>query len=285
VKNITINSITDAAVASFDRSEDLRFKEIIGSLIGHLHAFAKDVKLSREEWQAGLEFLFAAGQISNAKRNEFVLTSDVLGLSSLVDLINSFPGATDGSVLGPFHSHDSRMLSNGSNLIDTNEGEPLIIRGRVTDVTGHPIPGATLDFWQTAANGLYPMQDPKQDPQNLRGKIQTDEAGKYAIASIKPSSYTVPYDGPVGGMLRAGGRHAWRPAHLHFIVSALGFSTITTEIFDVSDPYIEEDATFGVREGLAVPFVEEKTGKSPAPFDVVPPFHVVEFDFKLKSNV
>ncbi len=281
MRNVNADSITRAVIRSFDGAADPRLREIIEKLLLHLHAFARETRLTPEEWQRGIAFLHAAGKISSDARNEFVLLSDVMGLSSLVDLLASGTGATERSALGPFHAEGSPMLEVGGDLKGKNEGEAMLVRGRVLDAAGRPIPGAQLDFWQAAVNGKYWQQDPEQSPDNLRFRMVTGDDGAYAFTTVRPAPYTVPYDGPVGDLLRAGGRHAWRPAHFHFIVSAEGFHALTTEVFFADDRYIDEDAVFGVRESL---LVTPQMGSDPAlaQHHRLPlPFHSVEFDFRL----
>ena len=214
-----------------------------------------------------------------------MLTSDVLGISSLVDLLNSSMGATEGSVVGPFHAELSPVVPVGSDLIKDNDGDPVLLRGRVLDLENRPIAGAVLDFWQTAANGLYPAQDPDQHPENLRCRMHTGADGKYEMRVIRPSAYTVPYDGPVGDLLRAGGRHAWRPAHFHFIVGAPGFHSVVTELFNAEDTYIDEDAAFGVRDSILVKFERNDSPEEAAALRLNSPFYVVDFDFRLRPDL
>jgi hydroxyquinol 1,2-dioxygenase len=282
--HVTQENITGAVVQSFDRSTNERFRFVISGLVNHLHQFAREVSLTPDEWREGLGFLTQATRFTDLHRNEFVLTSDVLGLSSLVDLLNSSPGATEGSVLGPFHSEMSPMADVGVSLIKDNGGDPVLLRGRVLDSDGQLIPGAMLDFWQTAANGLYPAQDPRQHPDNLRCRMRTDIDGKFELKVIRPSPYRVPCDGPVGDLLRAGGRHACRPAHFHFIVSAPGFRTVVTELFDEADPYIEQDAAFGVRESIVVKFQRNDSVEDAVALGLASPFSVVTFDFRLRHK-
>jgi len=281
MRHLTQDSITEVVTKSFERGQDERFKFLIGRLVTHLHQFARETKLTHEEWRIGLDFLTRAGRICDPRRNEFILLSDVLGLSSLVDLLNSSPGATQASNLGPFHAAASPLVEVGADLIGENKGEPVLLHGRVLDLQGRPVPRAKLDFWQTAANGLYPAQDPGQHPENLRCRMLTDDEGKYALKVIRPSPYTVPYDGPVGDLLRAGGRDAWRPAHYHFIVSAPGFRPVVTELFDEEDPHLDEDAAFGVRDGIVVKFIRNDSAKDAASLGLKLPFYVVNFDFRL----
>lgn len=281
MRNVNSTSITQAVVHSFDGSSDARFRQVIDRLVHHLHAFAREVNLTPAEWQAGIEFLSHAGRISTDARNEFVLTSDVLGLSSLVDLLNSSAGATERSALGPFHAEGSPPLAVGGDLKRDNDGEPMLVRGRVLDREGNPVAGAQLDFWQAAINGKYWQQDPAQDPHNLRFRMTTGADGVYAFTTVRPAPYTVPYDGPVGDLLRAGGRHAWRPAHFHFIVGAPGFHPLTTEVFFADDPYIDGDAIFGVRESLLVDVRTSNDTALARRHGLPLPFHLVEFDFRL----
>ena len=281
MQGIDRNTLTDAVIASFEGAGDARMKEVIGALVRHLHAFAREVDLRPEEWRAGIAFLTAAAAITDDKRNEFVLASDILGLTSLTDLLQGVPGATERSVLGPFHAEGSPMLPVGGDLIRDNAGPPVLVRGRVLDLEGRPVRGATIDFWQTNALGHYWQQDPTQSPENLRFRMPLGDDGVYAFTTVRPAPYTVPYDGPVGGLLRAGGRHAWRPAHFHFRVLADGFAPLTTELFPADDPYIEQDAVFGVRASLAVPFVTRDAPEEAARHRLPNPFALVEFDFRM----
>ena len=216
MKNLTEGNITEAVIKAIEGTKEPRAKEVMSSLIRHLHAFVKEVQLTQDEWEAAIEYLYDTGQISGPTRNEFVLTSDTLGISSLVDIINSNPdGGTEASVLGPFYIEGSKMVEIGTNLIGDSEGEPTVVSGIVRTFGGEPIEGAVIDLWQTAANGLYENQDPDQPENNLRCRMLTDKDGYYQFTTIKPVSYKVPTDGPVGRMLDLQGRHAWRPSHLH----------------------------------------------------------------------
>ena len=286
MRDITRDNITAAVIASFGGAHDERLRLIVSRLVHHLHEFSRETALTHEEWRAGIDFLYRAGKISDDGRNEFVLISDVLGLSSLVDLLQTSAGATDHSALGPFHAAGSPALPVGGDLVRNNAGEPVLIRGRVLDDAGAPVSGATLDFWQAAANGLYWQQDPVQDKHNLRCTMTTGVDGRYAFTTVRPGPYTVPYDGPVGDLLRAGGRHAWRPAHFHFIVAAAGHLPLTTELFCAGDEYLEQDAVFGVRTGLVLEL--KKTGSAEdargLERNLEPPFYRVEFDFRLKRD-
>jgi len=282
MRTVEKDSITSAVITTFANSENPRFRFLIEKLVTHLHAYARETQLTPAEWKAAIDFLFNAGTISDEARNEFMLASDVLGLSSLVDLLQSAAGATPRSVLGPFHAGNSPLLAVGGDLKRLNFGDTLLVRGRVLDTAGHPIAGAQLDFWQAAANGLYWQQDAAQDNNNLRCKMIVDSSGRYAFTTLRPAPYTVPCDGPVGDLLRAGARHAWRPAHLHFVVNAPGFRALTTEVFFADDKYVDEDAVFGVRESLVVQ-TRAATYTEARAHQLTLPCQVVEFDFRLQA--
>lgn len=253
MQSVDKDTITEAFIAYCSKSTEPRVKLVLSKLAEHLHAFAKETNLTHEEWQAAMNLLGRAGEISSPERSEFILFSDVLGLTALVDMINSGNGRTAYSNLGPFYIAGAPWLDVGGDMIGDNEGDQIVFHGQVLAAeTRKPVPGAVLDLWQTAANGLYSNQDPKQPDYNLRRRIRTDENGGYAFTTVRPAPYTVPEDGPVGDMLRATGRRPWRPAHYHFSISAEGFRSVVTEIFHHDDPYIDEDPVFGVREELVV---------------------------------
>lgn len=257
MKNITRDNLTDTVKSSFANIADERLRHLVNRLAHHLHAFASETQLTHEEWREGIAFLHRAAEISSPSRSEFTLMSDVLGLSSLVDLLAARPGATEGSVLGPFHTRGSPWMDNGSNLIKGNAGDPVVIRGRVTDIHGQPLPEATIDFWQNADNGMYWQMDDSQPQDNLRCQIKVLPDGHFELATIRPRPYLVPTDGPVGELLRVSHRDAWRPAHYHVIVEAPGYRSLITEVFDASDPWLDKDAVFGVRASLVCDFKRE----------------------------
>ena len=264
MRNVTHGNLTETFLSYFDENTDPRLKEIMESLSRHLHAFAIETKLTHDEWTVGLETLRQAGRITTPERDEFVLLSDVLGLSSLVDMINSSDGGTSSSVLGPFHISNSPDIALGADLKGKHGGELVLVKGSVKDLQGNPIAGATLDIWQTAPNGLYSSQDPDQDTYEFHALFTSDEDGHYRFTTAKPVSYTVPTDGPVGDLLKATGRHPWRPSHLHYIVKATGFRTLVTEVFPNDDPYLDQDTVFGVREDLVMTYVRQSTDTFPA---------------------
>lgn len=264
MRHVTKDNITDVFMNYLGPGTDPRLKEILKSLVTHLHAFARETNLTHDEWRKGVEFLERAGTISDAERHEFVLLSDVLGLSSLVDMLHSHPQGTSSSVLGPFHITGSPPLPLGGDLRKDFPDQVLLAVGTVRDTDGNPIAGAELDIWQTAPNGLYSSQDPDQDTYSFHGLQVTGEDGRYGFTTVKPVSYTVPSDGPVGDILRASGRHPWRPSHLHYIVKAPGFRTLVTEIFPDDDPYLDQDTVFGVRDDLVMTYVEQPAESFPA---------------------
>ena len=284
MRDVTEQTLTDSVLATIADDADPRFREIMTSLIRHLHGFAKEVDLNKEEWLTAIDFLCQTGWKTTPQRNEFILLSDTLGLSSLVDMISSRGDerATEVSVLGPFYIEGAPTIGNGGDLIRSNDGEPGVVSGRVLSVDGEPVANALLDVWQNAANGLYSNEDPEQDDYNLRGKLTTDSEGNYRFTTIRPMPYTVPEDGPVGTMLHAMGRHPWRPAHIHFKVSADGYSDLITELYPDDDRYIDEDAVFGVRESLAVPFRRTDSAERAAAFNISAPFFELTYDFILR---
>lgn len=258
MRDLRQDNITDVAADSFAGLPQARQRLLLQQLVRHLHAYARAVELTHEEWRAALGFLHRAAAITSDTRSEFSLLSDVLGLSSLVDLMASRPGATPGSVLGPFHSADSPWKENPADLVGDNPGERVLLRGRVLGARGQPLPEATIDLWQNADNGLYWQLDPAQPRDNLRCRLQVDENGAWEVATIRVRPYPIPTDGPVWhDIVEPAGRSAWRAAHVHLIVSAPGHRTLVTEIFDAEDPYLDSDAVFGVREALIGRFEPE----------------------------
>ena len=263
MRNVTKENITDVFMGYLGDDVNPRLREVMGSLVKHLHDFAREVNLTHEEWNTGIAFLERAGEISDAERHEFVLLSDVLGLSSLVDMLHSTPEGTSSSVLGPFHISGSPPLAVGGDMRKDFDAPVLLVEGTVKDTNGNPIPGATLDIWQTAPNGLYSSQDPDQDTYSFHGLQTVGEDGRYAFTTVRPVEYTVPSDGPVGDILRACGRHPWRPSHLHYIAEADGFKPLVTEVFPEDDPYLDQDTVFGVRDDLVMSYQQMPAGSFP----------------------
>jgi hydroxyquinol 1,2-dioxygenase len=252
MRDVNQFTVTQAVKNSFRTEEGSRSKLLLDKLIEHLHDYTREVNLTQDEWIGVLNFLYDCGQISTPERHEFILLSDVLGFSALVDMINTRGGATEGSNLGPFYLDDAPEMDLGGHLADGREGVTVLARGRVTDSLHNPLPGAIIDTWQADASGTYPIQEQAQgqDKYDLRGKFTTNEKGEYWYTTVLPKPYTVPYDGPVGRLLRAGNRAAWRAAHLHYIIRAPGMNAITTEVFFENTEYLDNDAVFGVRKSL-----------------------------------
>jgi hydroxyquinol 1,2-dioxygenase len=261
-----------------------RTREIVTALVRHLHAFVHEVHLSKAEWLAGIQFLTAFGQKCDDRRQEFILLSDTLGVSALKDQINHrhAPGSTEHTLLGPFHRRGAPPLPFGANLAEGLPGEPVWVRGRVQAAGRVPLPGAHLDVWQADAEGYYDLQRPDLNGYALRGQFEADEQGCFYFRTIRPASYPIPNDGPVGHLLRALGRHPYRPAHIHFIISAQGYQTLTTELFVAGDPYLGSDAVFGVLDSLVVPFVRHSEPEPDVPAEMPLPFWTVDYDFVLE---
>jgi hydroxyquinol 1,2-dioxygenase len=249
-------NVTEKVIASF-RMQSERDSQLLAGLITHLHAFARENQLTHAEWAKAIGFLFRCGEISSAKRDEFMLLSDVLGLSSLVDMTDAPAGATEGSVLGPFYASDSPLLPIGADLRASPDDEALLVRGVVRSTRGGAAPGASIDMWQTNINGLYATQDDGVPDDALRCKMNCAADGTFHFTTVLPGPYRVPDDGPVGDLLRAGGRTAWRPAHFHFLLQAKRHRPITTEVFIAEDTYLGSDAVFGVRKSLIVSPVKQ----------------------------
>jgi catechol 1,2-dioxygenase len=275
---------------SFADAADPRLREVLTSLVAHLHDFVKDVRLTPEEWRAGIRFLTETGQMCDEHRQEFILLSDTLGVSMLVEsLANPVDAAvTEATVEGPFHVVTSPSRAPGDDIAvrpdGTREpGQPCVVTGRVVDETGAPVPGASFDVWQANADGFYDVQKPDEmGVGDLRGLFEADAEGRYWFRTILPSHYPIPADGPVGRMLRHTGRHEFRPAHLHFEVGAPGVRTVTTHLFVDDSPYLDSDTVFGVRESLIHEFAEVDDPARAAAYGVANPFRHVDFEVVLR---
>jgi catechol 1,2-dioxygenase len=253
----TEENSADVVISRMSDGTDPRLAEIMSSVVRHLHAAVKEVEPTQEEWFAAIQFLTSTGHMCDDWRQEFILLSDVLGVSMLVDAINNRKpsGASESTVLGPFHVPDVPELAMGSNICLDGKGEPMLVKGRILDTDGNPIAGAKIDVWQTNDDGFYDVQQKGIQPDfNLRGVFRTGEDGAYHFWGAKPKFYPIPDDGPVGKMLGNLGRHPYRPAHLHYILEAEGYETLVTHIFDPDDAYIHSDAVFGVKESLLAKF-------------------------------
>ncbi len=288
MRSVTKDNITDVFMGYLSKDTDPRMREIMGSLVKHLHDFARETNLTHDEWRAGIAFLEGCAAVETEDRHEFVLASDVLGLSSLVDMLHSSPDATSSSVLGPFHVSGAPPLPMGGDMKRHYGGPVLLAEGIIRDTAGNPIAGAELDIWQTAPNGLYASQDEEQDTYSFHGLMTVGDDGRYAFTTVKPVEYTVPSDGPVGDILRACGRHPWRPSHLHFIVKAPGYRSLVTEIFPDDDPYLDQDTVFGVRDDLVMTYVERPASEFPDDMAlssrITEPYLHVNFDVTLARD-
>ena len=284
MRNLTEENLSDAVIAAMAGAKDARFKEIMTGLVKHLHAFIREVDLTEAEWLAGIQFLTAVGQKCDEKRQEFILLSDTLGATTMKDIINNRkpPGVTEYTILGPFHRPDAPKFPLAGDIAGRIHGESVFLRGRVLGPDGSPIPNAMLDVWQSDAEGFYDLQKADVNGTALRGIFHTDADGNYHFRSIKPAFYPIPDDGPVGQMLIAMGRHPYRPAHIHFIVSAGGYQPVTTELFVAGDPYLDSDAVFGVRESLIVPFVRNDSEEDAQRLGASVPFFTADYDFILE---
>lgn len=277
-------TITQAVIARMADSDDPRFRQVMTSLVTHVHDFVREVKLTEAEWMTALLFLTDVGKICTDKRQEFILLSDTLGISILVITLNhpSEGGTSDSTVLGPFYWEGAPELPLGSNLAVGVTGEPAFYSGRVLSADGKPIAGALLDIWSGDGEGTYDMQMKEDVGMKARGRIRTDAEGRYRFRSIRPTFYPVPSDGPVGRMLRKMRRHSNRPGHIHMIVSAPRHHPVTTHLFVANSQYLESDAVFGVKDSLVAQFDRHAPGKAPDGTIVDVPFYTVNYDFRLR---
>lgn len=260
--------VTPAVIDAYKNIEDPRLREIIASLIKHLHAFARDVHLTEEEFEKAVQYIARLGQMTNETHNEVVLMSGSLGFSSLICLLNNGNRGqteTTANLLGPFWRMNSPRTANGASIVrSATPGPVLFVKCRVHDQAGHPIEGAEVDVWHSSPEGFYEQQDPKQAPMNLRGKFTTDAEGRFGFRSVKPAGYPIPVNGPVGDLVRAGKRHNFRPAHLHFLIFKEGFKTLISQIYVNDDDKLETDVQFGVTRALIGDYVKND-GPAPEP--------------------
>jgi hydroxyquinol 1,2-dioxygenase len=273
--------------ARMGKDVDPRLREIMGVIVKHLHAAVKEIEPTHEEWLQAIQFLTVVGQKCTDWRQEFILLSDTLGVSMLVDAINHRrpSGATENTILGPFYVPEAPRYEHGADICLDGKGEPMVVRGRVVDTAGNPIANALIDVWQTNEDGFYDVQQKGVQPDwNLRGVFTTNEKGEYWFRSVKPRYYPIPDDGPVGKMLAALGRHPNRAAHIHFIVIAEGYDPVITHIFTPDCKYLSEDAVFGVKESLIADFVKVTDEKAGDRVGLSAPYWSVDWDFTLAAN-
>ncbi|RAR50699.1 hydroxyquinol 1,2-dioxygenase [Paraburkholderia unamae] len=286
MRNLNEVTITQAVTASLAGCEDARLRSVVTKLIEHLHAFARETKLTEAEWAKAIAFLTAVGHITDDKRQEFILLSDVLGLSTLVVAQSHAKpeGCTEATVFGPFYVADSPQYAQFDDIANGARGEPCFVGGQVRSLDGEPVAHASIEVWQADEEGHYDVQVPEADgtvTHRARGRLHTDADGRFAFRSILAEPYPIPHDGPVGKLLEALGRHPWRPAHLHFMIEAPGFETLITHVFRDGDRYLDSDVVFGVRSTLVAQWVRHEPGTAPdgSPVDV--PFYTLDYDFVL----
>jgi hydroxyquinol 1,2-dioxygenase len=270
IRHFSEKTLTAEVLKRVGKAPDKRTRQVMQSLVKHLHAFAREVRPTQQEWFQGIQFLTKTGHMCDDKRQEFILMSDTLGVSMLVDFINYGKAgkATESTVLGPFFVEGAPELPNGADIAKPGTpGEPCAVSGTIKDLKGKPVVGATIDVWEGGADGLYDVQKPEGT--NLRARFHSDEAGRFHFKCITPVSYPVPHDGPVGQMLVACGRHPMRPGHLHFMIDAPGHEKLVTHLFVKGDKYLDSDAVFGVKESLIVNFRNNKAGVAECKYDFV----------------
>jgi len=283
IRRFSEKKLTGEVLYRIRNTKNKRLKEVMTSFIKHMHSFVRDVKPTQDEWFKGIQFLTDTGHFSTGKRQEFILWSDTLGVSMLVDSIaNAVPsGATESTVLGPFYVADSPLRQPGADMAEQEAGVPAWVSGRVLDLAGRPLAGAELDVWQNGDNRLYAVQDPDAPDDHLRGRYRTDEEGRFAFLAVRPVPYTIPDDGPVGEMLRASGRHPWRPAHIHVVIRAPGHRSVTTHIFDAASEHLDGDTVFAVKPSLVREFRERAADDPDRPPGVEVPWVSLELDLVL----
>jgi hydroxyquinol 1,2-dioxygenase len=282
---VTEENITELAAQRWQTAHDPRTAELMGALVRHLHAFAREVALTEAEWMAAIGWLTATGQISDEKRAEFILASDVLGLSMLVvQLNNRFDQrATPATVLGPFHIDGSPVLASGEDMSQGLDGVPLIITGTVRDLDGNPVPGAVLDVWQADDAGMYEAQLPV-DEARLRARYTADQDGRYCVRTIAPLGYAIPMDGTVGDLISRTDISHFRPAHVHFLLNVAGFRPLITHLFREGAQYLDSDVVYGVKEPLVVTFQERPPGPTPDGGSLDRNWLLAEYDFLLQPQ-
>lgn len=284
MKDINEDNLTDEVLSAVSRGENPRVQEVSTALIRHLHAFVNEVEPTQEEWEYGIEFLTRVGHMCDDKRQEFILLSDTLGVSMLVDAINHRKpdGATKSTVVGPFFVEARPVLPLGANMSEGIEGIPMFVNARVVDGDGNPIAGASVDAWHSDEEGFYDVQ--KLDELAMRGRFEADADGRFWFWSVKPRFYPIPDDGPVGDMLKAQGRHPYRPEHVHFMIAADGHKKLTTHLFIEGDEYLDSDVVFGVKADLVTRYVERKAGVASDGSKCDVDFVELNFDFVLNKD-
>jgi hydroxyquinol 1,2-dioxygenase len=283
MRNFDESTITEAVLERVGNAENPRVRQISEAVVRHLHAMVREIRPTQEEWAFAIDFLTRTGKMCDDKRQEFILLSDTLGVSMLVDAINhgGGEGTTESTVLGPFYVEGTPELPHGADISAGMEGEPLFVSGTVNTADGKPLGGAIVDVWHSDDDGHYDVQKPAGALQG-RARFRTDAGGRFHFWTIKPAAYPIPDDGTVGDMLKAQGRHPWRPAHVHFMIEAPGFARLVTHVFAAGDRYLDEDAVFGVKDSLIRDFTGHPPGKAPDGREMSRPYSHLHYDFGLK---
>ncbi|MFS8977873.1 intradiol ring-cleavage dioxygenase [Cupriavidus necator] len=283
MQNLNEDTITQAVLAQIANTPNPRLARILTSLVHHLHSFAREVQLSEDEWLTAIQFLTRTGHMCNDKRQEFILLSDTLGLSTLTMAMNNRKpnGCTESTVFGPFHVENAPAYPLGADVANGAKGEPCFVSGVIRGIDGEPVPHARIEVWQADEDGFYDVQYAGLDKFQGRGVLSADEDGHYYFRSIVAEPYPIPHDGPVGDMLRATGRHPWRPAHLHFMIRKDGYQTLITHVFRRGGTYLDSDAVFGVRSSLIADWRRHEPGQAPDGSMMEIPFYTLEYDFVL----
>lgn len=280
--------LTEAVIASFARTPDARMKFLLEELVTALHDFVRKTGLTFDEWGGAIDFLTRTGQTCTSSRQEFILLSDVLGVSMLVDAINhrERAGATETTVLGPFYVGEHKVMPHGTDISDHLAGEKMFVQARVTDLVGAPLAGAAVDVWHADDHGFYDSQQPAYDVNgpSLRARFITDENGRIFFRTLLPASYPIPTDGPVGAMILQAGRHPMRPAHVHFLVDAKGYEPLVTHVFIAGDKYLDSDVVFGVKDELVAEVERRNDPVMPDGAHAATPWHLMSYDFRMKPG-
>jgi protocatechuate 3,4-dioxygenase beta subunit len=282
VQDLDVNEITDAVIEQMATTPDPRLREIMDAAVRHLHAFAREVNLTPDEWLKGIAFLTAVGQACTPYRQEFILMSDVLGLSRLVNVMHDAKGreaaGTETSLLGPFFREKAPEIALGGTLAHVSQGEEIMLYGRVTDTEGKGVAGAEIDVWQTNAEGLYDLQAHDPSVMDMRGRLRCDAEGNFHFRTVRPIGYSIPMDGPVGELVRQQARHGFRPAHIHILIAAPGYRELVTALYFAEDEHVDSDTVFGVSKSLVV---SARPGLPDAPVAGMPS---IRYDFTMSRE-
>ena len=286
MQNLNEDTITQAVIAQLAHTPDRRLKQLLISVVQHLHSFAREVELTEDELMAGIRILTQVGHTCCEKRQEFILLSDTLGLSTLTMAMNNRKpaGCTEATVFGPFHVENAPEYALGADIANGAKGEPCFVSGVIRGLDGEALPHARIEVWQADADGYYDVQYAELDQAQARAVLHADANGRYFFRSIVAEPYPIPHDGPVGDMLRATGRHPWRPAHLHFMIKKDGYETLITHVFRSGGKYLESDAVFGVRSSLIADWIRHEPGPAPDASVMTTPFYTLEYDFVLNPT-